>query len=150
MYEQDQADRSGRLRHTDWAAVGRRDRARRERVATLVREGILTTANDYYRAAMILQHGDRPDDFILAHELAVVAAINGNANAKWLAAATEDRLLRSMGRPQRFGTQFRQDGDGPWYLESVDPVVPDALRRAMDVPAIAEAAARVADLNKSK
>jgi hypothetical protein len=150
MYEQDQADRSGGIGHTDWAAIEPRDRTRRERARALVGDGLVTTANDYYRAAMILQHGNQPEDFILAHDLAVVGAINGQRDARWLAAATEDRFLRAVGRAQRFGTQFRKDGDGPWYLESVQAGVPDVLRVAMDVPPLAEAASRVAEMNKSK
>ncbi len=148
MYEEDQSDRSSGS--TDWAVVEPRDRARREQVRRHLAEGKLATGNDYYHAAMVLQHGDHPHDFLLAHDLAVAAAIMGQAHARWLAAASEDRFLRRVGQPQRFGTQFRKDGDGPWYLENVDATVPHSLRRVMDVPAIAESAARVVELNKAK
>lgn len=150
MYEQDQADRAGTIGSSDWTIVERRDRARRERVKEFVANGVLTTANDYYHAAMVLQHGDGADDFLLAHDLAVAAAIMGQRTAKWLAAAAEDRFLRNIGRPQRFGTQFRKDADGPWYLEAVDSAVPDTLRQALDVPSIAVAKSRVTELNKPK
>ena len=49
--------------------VAPRDRARQSRVKVLFAANGLTTANDYYHAAMILQHGDAPEDFLLAHEL---------------------------------------------------------------------------------
>src|SRR5436190_1379819 len=67
-------------------------------------------AGDYYRAAMILQHGDVAEDYLLAHEFCVVAISKGDARAKWLAAASEDRFLMNIDRPQRFATQFRCDG----------------------------------------
>jgi len=56
---------------------------------------------------MILQHAEAPEDNLLAHELCVVAISKGNFEAKWLAAASEDRFLMRIDRPRRFGTQFR-------------------------------------------
>ena len=144
LHDEDQEDRSpSDPRTVDWAVVGPRDRARRERVKTLFSEGRLSTANDYYHAAMILQHGDVPEDFLLAHELAVAAIIKGHTDAAWLAAATEDRFLTNIGRLQRYGTQFKADGDDPWRLEPVDPTMTDELRKVMDAPSLEEARARL-------
>jgi hypothetical protein len=153
VYGEDQRDRSdpdpkGNVNW--WAAVAPRDRARRERVKVLFAEGRLITAQDYYRAAMILQHGEVPEDFLLAHEFAVAAIVKGNGAAAWLAAATEDRFLTNIGRPQRFGTQFKADNDGPWRLEPVDPTMTDELRRVMRAPPLAEARARVTELNATR
>ena len=69
----------------------------------------LYTGADNYYAAMILQHGEKPEDYLLAHELCIVAISKREAKAKWLAAATEDRFLMMIGHPQRFATQFRAD-----------------------------------------
>src|SRR5439155_26203344 len=69
--DQDQADRAPAA--SDWSVVGPRDRVRSRRVKELFAGNGLHTANDYYHAAMILQHGEAPEDFLLAHEFCVVA-----------------------------------------------------------------------------
>jgi hypothetical protein len=100
---------------------------------------------------MVLQHGPAPEDYLLAHELCVVAVGKGEKRAAWLAAASEDRFLMSVGRPQRFGTQFRGDAPGGKIrLYKVDPGVTDNLRRAFGVPPLADAKAREAKLNEKQ
>ena len=106
---------------------------------TLYKTGALRTGNDYYHAAMILQHSQRPDDFLLAHEFCIVAVAKGNRRALWLAAATEDRFLMNIKRPQRFGTQYRSVGDAPLALYQMGSGVTDALRAELKVPTLAEA-----------
>lgn len=59
---------------------------------------------------MVLQHASRPEDYLLAHEFCVVALAKGEKSARWLAAATEDRFLMNLKRPQRFGTQYFSSG----------------------------------------
>jgi hypothetical protein len=149
MYREDQSDRTLPAGQSiDWSVVGARDRTRLARVKELYSQNLLQTGNDYFHAAMVLQHGDVPEDYLLAHELCVVAISRGNTRARWLAAASEDRYLMNIGRPQRFGTQYRSEGNGPLRLYRVDQGVTDGLRRALNVPSIAEARAREADLNK--
>ena len=53
-----------------------------------------------------------------------------------------------IGRPQRFGTQFRSEGTGPLRLYTVGEGVTDDLRRLMGVPPLSEAKGLEADLNK--
>ena len=146
MFEEDQADRkppSGK--GVDWAFVGPRDEAREIRVKEMVASGALQTGADFYHAAMILHHAQTPDDYLLAHDLCIVAISKGEERAKWLSAASMDRFLVSVGRPQRFGTQFGGSRPGaPIKLRPVDPSVPDNLRRAFNVPPLAEARAREA------
>ena len=142
IYDDDQGDRlPGGGKPIDWSAVLPRDRAREARVKRGMYEaGELHTGKDYYRAAMVLQHASRPEDYLLAHELCVVAVSKGDRDARWLAAATEDRYLMNLGRPQRFGTQYRSDGpDKPVHLYEVGPGVTDALRRELNVPTLDEA-----------
>lgn len=75
---------------------------------------------------------------MLAHELCVVAISKGKLDAKWLAAASEDRFLMNIGRPQRFGTQYRADPvTAPYKLYTVDAGVTDELRRAASAPPLA-------------
>lgn len=151
LCDEDQADRSPPAgKPINWAVVGPRDKARLKRVKELYTQNLLHTANDYDCAAIILQHGDVPEDFLLAHELWVVAIIKGknDQETRSLAAAAEDRFLMNLGRPQRFGTQLRSEGNGPIELYPVDPGVTDELRRLMIGHTLSEIKVRAAEMNK--
>ncbi len=138
LFHEDQEDR--RAADIDWAIVQPRDRRRQARVKELYTANRLRTGADYYHAAMVLQHADAGDDYLLAHEMCVVALSKGESRARWLAAATEDRFLWSIGRPQRFGTQFLAVGPGKAYqLYKIEPGVTDELRRAFGVRPLQEA-----------
>jgi hypothetical protein len=152
MFQEDQADRTpSNSKDIDWAVVGPRDKARLSRVKAIYMQNGLHTGADYYHAAMILQHGDVPEDFLLAHEFCVAAIVKGknDKDTRWLAAASEDRFLMNIGRPQRFATQYRADsGTAPFRLYKVDETVTDELRRALDAPSLAKAKAKEAEINK--
>src|SRR5260370_40415492 len=51
-----------------------------------------------------------------------------------LGAAAEGRFLINIGRPQRFGTQYRAEGEGPLRLYEVGEGASDEARRLMAVP----------------
>jgi hypothetical protein len=132
------ADQGDRLPETgesavDWAKVEERDRSRRDAVRRLYAANKLKTGTDYYRAAVIMQHGKTPDDFLTAHEMATAAVLLGRHSMRWLVAATHDRFLISIGRRQRFGTQYGADA-----LYPVEDGVTDAMRKTLDVPSLAE------------
>jgi hypothetical protein len=144
LFSEDQADRQTKdAKPVDWRAVGRRDEARLARVMELYRTSQLRTGSDYFHAAIILQHGRKPEDYLLCHELCVAAVFDIGANeksdwvplAKWLAAASEDRFLLSVHRPQRFGTQFGKGGRRARMQEGVS----DELRKMWNVPTLAQA-----------
>jgi hypothetical protein len=148
---EDQSDRTPpQGKPIDWAIVSPRDKVRLKRVKELYTQNLLQTANDYDCAATVLQHGDMPEDFLLAHEFWVVAISKGKNDKDTLvmAAASEDRYLMNIGRPQRFGTQLRSEGNGPLQLYAVDPGVTDGLRLVMIGHSLAEIKARVAEMNK--
>lgn len=150
LFDEDQADRTTVPgKNIDWEAVTRRDEARERRVKELLQSGALQSGADYYHAAMVLQHAVEADDYLLAHDLCVVAISKGEERAKWLAAASLDRFLVAIGRQQRFGTQFSSKRSfQPPKLVPVDPNVPDQLRRALNVPSLEEAKAKEAQLAK--
>jgi len=99
IYDDDQENRNEDARHL-----------LRAQVRQLIAEDEVQTGEDYYYAAFIFQHGQKSEDYLYAHVLAVTAVGKGFAPAKWLCAATLDRYLRSIKQPQIFGTQF---GNGP-------------------------------------
>jgi len=151
LMDEDQADRMPPAgKPIDWTVVSPRDEARLKRVKELYLQNQVQTGNDYSNAALILQHSNTPEDYLLAHELCVVA-ISKQRGVESLAAASEDRFLMSIGRPQRFGTQYKSDGPNqPYRLYKIDSGVTDQLRRTMNVPSLAEAKAREAEMNKER
>ena len=142
LYDEDQNDRRKATAMTaeDWGKVALRDAARRNRVREIMRTGGLRAGEDYERAAFIFQHGEAPEDYLLAHVLAMTSVAKGNAGGRWIATATLDRFLQSIGRPQVFGTQLssRQPLDSEFVPDSVrlDNCVPTLAGRAGMVRAI--------------
>lgn len=141
LYAADQADRDpdwSKLSPQEFEALQARDRQRRERVQEIVRAQQLDTADDYIHAAMILQHGNEPQHFLLAHVLASVAAFKGHKTGKWLSAATLDRYLASLKQDQFFGTQFFAEGSLSFQDMKLHPplngLVTEALQKEFNVP----------------
>jgi hypothetical protein len=124
------------------------DAERRRRTRALLEAGSLQTAEDYRAAAFVFQHGATPEDYLLAHSLAVAALAKGDDESAWIAAATLDRYLQMTGKAQIYGTQTRKAPDGPATLDPYDrDLVPDTLRTALAVPTRAEQDERLAALN---
>lgn len=148
LHHEDQADRSGDPGKIDWSVVGPRDRARRARVTQILAEGGAKTAADYFHAALVFQHGDTDEEIAKAHELALktVEIDSEYPSARWLAAASKDRLLTRQGKPQLYATQFHKV-DGKWVLYEVDPSVTDEERAKWDCPPLAEAKRRAEAMN---
>ena len=141
LYDEDQADHQPAYegKPVDIPALSRRDDERERRVKELYAADQLHTGPDYYNAAMILQHAPTPDDFLLCHDFCVIAIGKGEPRAKWLAAASMDRFLVSVGRPQRFGTQYGAARPGfPVRMSPIDTSVTDRLRMELGVPPLAE------------
>ena len=100
-----------------------RDVARRKQTHILIENGELKTARDFRDAAFIFQHGDSAADYLLAHLLAVESiAKKDDPVSRWIAAATLDRYLQSIGQKQVFGTQFLTE-QYAYYL--AHPQAPD-------------------------
>src|SRR5215472_11970851 len=127
----------------DYWQMRERDAQRRSRVNELLAQGGVSAPDDYFRAALIFQHGETLEDIWQAHELARTAAEMGASasmgykDSRWLAAAALDRWLMYQGKPQKYGTQFVPDGKR-WRLWDVDPGTSDAERTANHVPALQE------------
>ena len=71
LYDQDQAGRA----HAPQDATGasQNDLARRKQVMEIVAQGGAREADDYFHAAAILQHSDKPEELKLAHEWSLKA-----------------------------------------------------------------------------
>ena len=149
IYSADQDDR--KESPVDWSVVGKRDRARRERVGEMIAAAELRCPVDFFRAAMVYQHGYSPRHYLLAHILATAAAFQGHEPAIKLSASTLDRFLRSIGRPQVLGTQLgKLPGEDQWSPEPFDrEVLPDFVRQLYNVPRLAELDARLERMNQA-
>ncbi len=150
MYEADQADRKWETPPTEeqWEGVSRRDEERRDRVLEIVRAGDLKAADDYYHAAMVLQHGKGSEDIMISHILATVAGFKGHDGGRWLSAASLDRYLHRTEAPQRLGTQYiRVEPEDPWSMGEYADWLPDSIRAEYGVPPLADQAAYAEKLN---
>jgi hypothetical protein len=83
--------------------------ARRSEIRAMLTKGEIEAASDFHDAAVLFQHGETADDFMMAHVFAIEAVLKGDNSSKWIAAATLDRYLQIIGRPQIFGTQYDAD-----------------------------------------
>lgn len=119
----------------DPEAMYHKDRERRTRTLALMAADELQSGEDFYHAAFIFQHGDKPADFLMAHTLATIAMARGYRRANWIAAATLDRYLQNVGQKQVFGTQYGKAATQEPYDRTL---LSDALRTAMGVPDIRE------------
>lgn len=142
IYQADQAPRqSAKNFQANTAQIEKDDALRREQTRALLVKGELQAGQDFRLAALVFQHGSEPGDYLFAHTLAMVALAKGDRSASWIASASLDRYLQSIGRPQIFGTAFTFDGKGkePFDRE----LVSDAIRSALGVPALADQAAQM-------
>jgi hypothetical protein len=140
LFEQDQSIRQDDSFFKNAEQAHAFDQMRRMRVLRLLDDDVPKTANDFFHAAMVLQHGDSPLDYKLSNELCkkAVALDPNHKVAKWLAAASWDRYLHSIGKPQWYGTQFNIV-DGKYYLMKADmDRVTDEERKAVGTRTIQE------------
>jgi hypothetical protein len=97
----------------------------------MIKTGLLSTGEDFQKAAFIFQHGTQPRDYIMAHVLALSASAVEPFSGTWIAAATFDRYLSSTGKPQVFGTAL----DDRTRFDR--QFLPDSIRVANCVPSLA-------------
>jgi len=129
LFNEDQSDSRPYSTPEERAQTDARALRRLERVSQIVGEGLLRSGDDYYRAAMIFQHGARSEDYLTAHVLASVAGFKGHPWGQWLSAASLDLFLLSVDRPQILGTIY-----GESNFARYDRRLHDAIRREYCVP----------------
>ncbi|AWF81561.1 hypothetical protein BTJ40_12410 [Microbulbifer sp. A4B17] len=153
LFNADQSARNIPHSEIDWSLLDREDKNRREKVLKILAEGRIRTSKDYHHAALIFQHGNKSEDIRLAHALATIAATlaEDKNEANWLKAATWDRLMMNLGRPQWYGTQFVKDDSGNWSLYNIDSdIVSDQQRIDWSVRTLEESKAMEKSLNSKK
>lgn len=149
IFDEDQRVRaSGKI---DWNKVNLSDAERRQQTRKLLAESALHTGKDFEEASFVFQHGNGPQDFLLAHSLAMVAISKGDDDAIWIAAATLDRYLQGIGQKQIFGTQYRLQSKDNWTQEPYDrELISDALRKQLVVPSQSEQTKQLEEYQNQK
>lgn len=108
---------------------------RYRRAVELVGSGALSTAEDYFMAGTLINHGIRTDDYLTAHVLFMVAALKGHRMARWASAAALDGYLDETGKPQLFGTVYASIEED-WQRRVTGEPMTDPLRRELCVPSL--------------
>ncbi len=142
LAQEDQAARTGKK-------VDRTDEDRQKQVLALIGKGLVKSPEDQFNAALVLQHTGltfcekrlvslSPDNYLLAHHLAVSAFEGGVKDAQWLVAATLDRYLSYTVGHQKYGTQrVINQGNGKEELVPIDRKTTDEERAKYGVPPLA-------------
>lgn len=149
----DQAERQGNITQEQWKDLSLRDRQRRSQVQAELAAGRVVSAVDFYNAALVMQHGSTLEEIRMAHALATIAASLDpqDRSARWLKAASWDRMMTTMKKPQWYGTQYTRDANGKWALLPIDEsAVTDAERIELAAPTLAEAKKRMEDMNRAQ
>jgi hypothetical protein len=151
IFDDDQRPRQHEISEAQWEIVSKEDAARRVRTRKLLDRDELHTAEDFREAAFVFQHGDTPDDYLLAHTLAMIAVAKGEASALWIGTATLDRYLQSTHQPQIYGTQFvGKSGDRMTQDPYHSDLISDSLRAELGVPSIAEQREQLKSMNSQQ
>ncbi len=122
MFDEDQGTRLNDK--IDWKILLKQDSVRRSEVQVMINQNKLLTTNDYYRAAMIFQHGTDSVSYKMAMNLSKKAYVVDTSNhfALLLTVTSLDRYLLSIGKPQIYGTQF-MIRENKWYLRDFDTTI---------------------------
>ncbi|MGD8375311.1 MAG: hypothetical protein PVF68_04155 [Acidobacteriota bacterium] len=113
------------------------DQANRGRLIEIATAGELRTGWDFYRAAIMFAHQTEGDDVAnmqVALEFAITSMRLGCPIAPYTVARTYDRLLLTLGRGQRYGTQYGPDGALRPFDDGIVPMS-GTVREQLDVPA---------------
>lgn len=139
IVDADQAARQGdwsKMTEKQMIEMAEQDVVRQKRIKEIIKRGDLHTAHDFASASLVLQHSDRFEGYQLAHELALCSLTLGDRSlGRWLTAATYDRMLRSLGHDQRFGTQYNMTG----HCFTDEYGINDEQRAALGCPSLEKA-----------
>ncbi len=156
LHDGDQLDRAvdwSGLSRQDIAKIERRDEKRRKRVAKIFAEGCLKTADDYFHAAMVYQHGPAAEHTFQTYIWASRAVQLGRDDAKILVRCGIDRHLMDRGQKQIYATQGSQipgDPHGCYCLWPVEASSTDEDRRKLDGKTLAEQLSWIDGINAGK
>lgn len=157
LFAEDQKDRTYGV---DYKIIIKNDRKRRELANVFLKIKEKLTMEEVYYAAMFFHHSISKNDIKKARNLALLNIKHGELlkkenkwveKSKWLFAATTDRLLIREGKPQKYGTQFRQKtADSPRELFDYDKSTTDKERKALFVPTLKQTLRNLKKMDKEQ
>lgn len=153
IFDEDQDDRRSSRYHKlsdikRLKIIQARDQKRGKKMAAIIAERPKLKGIDCFRAGIVFQHGGTVASTRKARDMAKKGAELGHERSKWLYAAATDRILVMQGKRQKFGTQYRKNGQGIWELSPVDQKTTDAERRKYHVKPLQKASEMVSYLNR--
>jgi hypothetical protein len=110
-YQTDQGDRKNLKAYLGLfrEKLANRDSLRLRQVKELYTNRLIEEPLDKFHAAFVFHHGEESKDYEIAHELASQAAsaeaLKEVYQVQWLAKASYDRWMVSLGKPQKYDTQ---------------------------------------------
>lgn len=159
LYEADQSDRrplptglSIAVRDSQIAATMARDSARRARVRELVARDLVSTADGFAHAAMIINHAHDTVSYHFAHALAMrgLDLEPSHREAGRLAAITADNLRWRRGEPTWYSIKVRGGLREPPVAHAVDSTrIPDAERVRLGFDSLAAQRRQVEAMTRS-
>lgn len=150
MHDDDQNARMVGFENIDWKILTPQDSLRRVRVLELIDSHQIITGKDYYRSAMIFQHGNDSNDYRMAINFMKKAIELDTTINRWLLAAAIDRELMSRNEPQIYGTQyFKDDGENSkWELYKIDTTkIKDEERKYYNIEPLAVIQENIRSMN---
>lgn len=108
--------------------IGLKERQIRREVIEMLKKGEIRTSDDFYRAAMLFQHGTNFKSYAMAIALAAASGHLGESWGRSLYAMALDRFLLSIRQKQYFGTNFEKVR-GKWYLAPFNKNTSDFERK---------------------
>lgn len=142
LFTEDQFDRKSGLNKTDPTLFAEREQVRYRKALEMFAQHKENpspfSSEDLYHLSFLFQHGATSEDYERAHILALESERQGSEDAKWLTAATEDRYLLSLGKKQKWGTQFIPMEDGSQHLAPIEDDaisgITNEMRQSKNVP----------------
>ncbi|MDB5244173.1 MAG: hypothetical protein JWN18_43 [Parcubacteria group bacterium] len=121
IFDADQAERLVGYENINLVQMRENDKPRLDRAREIYNqvkeEGLVLDGEDLWRLGMLYQHSAEPEDYLTAMEIANMSSAAGSEAGAWLTAAAEDRYLLSVGKDQKWGTQFAKNDEGQWYQQ---------------------------------
>lgn len=108
--------------------ISLKEKQARKDVLKMLKKREIRTSDDFYRAAMLFQHGTDFRSYALAVALAAVSGHLGESWGRSLYAMALDRFLLSVGQKQHFGTNFEKT-EGVWKLSPYNKKTSDYERQ---------------------
>lgn len=127
--------------------ISSKEKHARTEALQMLKKGKIKTADDFYRAAMLFQHGTNFKSYAIAVALAAASGHLGEPWGRSLYAMALDRFLLSIGQKQHFGTNFEKIRR-VWQLSPYNKKTSDYERQSYLVEPIKKILQEMKKLNR--